>query len=108
MDDLGRLLYKVLDDWTDESELLIVPNTFKLTYQDLALTMYQFQPDASISFTKGKLQQVEQTDSMSASLRTRYGWFPQFNPLEDWQTILKERYLGQGKSSFRRRKELRD
>ena len=100
MDDLGRLLYKVLDDWTDESELLIVPNTFKLTYQDLALTMYQFQPDASISFTKGKLQQVEQTDSMSASLRTRYGWFPQFNPLEDWQTILKERYLGQGKSSL--------
>ncbi len=100
MDDLAHLLYKVLDDWTDESELLLVPNSFKLTYQDLAHTMLQFKPDVSISFTKGQLQKVGQTTSMSTSLRTRYGWFPQFNPLEDWQTILKEGYLGQGKSSL--------
>ncbi|WP_314249178.1 hypothetical protein [Abiotrophia defectiva] len=98
--DLASLLHKVLDDWTDESELLLVPNSFKLTYQDLALSMHHLQPKVPISFTKGNLQQVDASQVTEPSLRTRYGWFPQLNPLEDWQGILKESYLGKVNTSI--------
>ncbi len=94
MEDLSLLLQRMTDDWPGESGEAHVPDCFGHTFADLEAALKKVHPAWRFSYrTGGKISRVQADDR---ALRSRYGWFPRYSPLNELPAI-EARYR-QGKT----------
>ena len=85
-DDLAELIYRMLDDWTAESEVFHVPNAFDFTYGDLADVISAAFPGLSVTFGEDRTRHYPADDH---ALRLRYGWSPRYSLKQDLPLVLQ-------------------
>ncbi|MDO5416482.1 MAG: NAD(P)-dependent oxidoreductase [Lachnospiraceae bacterium] len=88
MDDLAELLYRMLDGWSRENEILNVPDCFSIPCERLGEEMEKQNPGVRISYgADGVCQEVPADDKV---LRHRYGWFPKISVLNELPLLYQE------------------
>lgn len=85
LSDLADLLYKIFDNWNEESTYLQIPQVFHFTFEQLGEKLKQIFPFAHITYlADAMIQERIVTDKI---LRNEYGWFPKISLLEDLSEI---------------------
>lgn len=85
LSDLADLLYKIFDNWNEESTYLQIPQVFHFTFEQLGEKLKQIFPFAHITYlADAMIQERTVTDKI---LRKEYGWFPKISLLEDLSEI---------------------
>lgn len=85
LSDLADLLYKIFDNWNEESTYLQIPQVFHFTFEQLGEKLKQIFPFAHITYlADAMIQERTVTDKI---LRNEYGWFPKISLLEDLSEI---------------------
>lgn len=104
MEDLAILLTRVFDSWTQESEILSIPDVFHIRYSDLAQALTTVKEDLTVTYGQDDPYVLPEDDHI---LRTRYSWFPRYNLLDDLAGMYSdwERVQIKEKGALRRRWE---
>ncbi len=87
MDDLAKLLPRVLESWTDENEILHVPDVFGHSLEDVANAMVGAVDvlDASrVGYGYGHVFAIPEDDHV---LRRRYAWSPRYDFVADLPSL---------------------
>ncbi len=88
MNDLAKLLYRMCDSWDEVSETLQVPDSFGLTFQELADEIGKLKPEAEFVFIgQGEQEKLPKDDKV---LRRRYYWFPRISVLEELSEMYEQ------------------
>lgn len=88
MEDLSELIYRILDNWDSENEILNVPDYFGVTFEDLGEAVKKWNPQMKIRFLEEA--EVQELKEQNRELRRRYGWFPKISVLSDFQDMAAE------------------
>lgn len=73
MDDLSELLFRLFDGWEKGSEVLNAPDTFDITYGQLAQKLQEVTGAGKIRFESAAADMKQLTEDKQ--LRRRFGWF---------------------------------
>lgn len=90
LQDLSKLLVRLIDNWKQGSGILTVVDDFKLPFSELRDKLIGLKPDAKVDFSGMGAENVVEVNNRA--IRNGYGWFAKISILEDLEEEY-EKYL---------------
>lgn len=81
LQDLSRLLARVIDNWKSGSGILTVADEFNLSFAEFGKRVCALCQSGTVDFTGTTQRQT--LEANNKALRNEYGWFPRISLLED-------------------------
>lgn len=88
LDDLSNLLGKILDSWTPGKCVMSVEDQFKVKISELVDVMSGSNQGIKINY--GEVRFSTLLPKSEVDIRDRYGWFPKYSILSEYDTLFKE------------------
>ncbi|MDD3339441.1 MAG: hypothetical protein PHS82_11355 [Lachnospiraceae bacterium] len=90
MRDLGEFLYRLLDNWDIEAEVVNLPLGFSVTFGDMGEVFKKIKPGIQVIY-EGRVKYYER-EIISQVARKTYGWFAKDNIIDELPKLY-EHYL---------------
>ncbi len=82
-DDLARLLPRIFESWSAESEILTVPDVFGHTAEEVAQAIVEATAELDANHVAYDQTRVNAPIADDHILRRRYGWYPRYDFIAD-------------------------
>lgn len=101
LSDLGDLLHKLCERWSDKYESIVIPDPFQLTFGELLQALDKYFPNKQVRFLEEKaIKTYDNHPDKYHDLRDKFAWFMRYALVRDLPDIYED-YQRQRKGSLR-------
>lgn len=101
LSDLGDLLHKLCERWSDKYESIVIPDPFQLTFGELLQALDKYFPNKQVHFLEERaIKTYDNHPDKYHDLRDKFAWFMRYALVRDLPDIYED-YQRQRKGSLR-------